>query len=520
MSDSVANWRAILLPMCEEMEEAVRREVRPFEARIVASAVSPEGVDVFSRLQASFLSNPDLRQAYEVLYAQLSEGKPCDLATLKFLMKDKPGDEVLEDRDFIDLASSKALMVQDAWVDVVNNAKVRLDLLLWIKERFFSLASGPDASEGNHPTQQIEGLLDGLRTLHENIGEMLFSSSHRSRMGANSLVSIEVAHQRALERQSALTENRDAELSFRTHIGSLDNVLTNLPTGEIVVVGGNPGTGKSSFLLSIAREASLAALKRYDGEDSSAFHSSIDRVLVVSLELEERAMMARLLSGIIREEVLPAKTKGLESCSPFSYQRIVNGNLNHTERAALLRAQDHTKGRPLTFLDHIKDNSVESIAMAIRLFCMRSPRSRVLVLIDYVQLMVCKDGRGRSRNDNVEEIMRKLKMLAKELDIAIVLASQLSRENERRSPPRPRMTDLRDSGAIEATAHAVILLYREWLYRDALKDQPNASPPDENSIEAMIVKNRNGEIRNVLLYWDPSTGVYKPYDDPYGDVMG
>jgi len=123
-----------------------------------------------------------------------------------------------------------------------------------------------------------------------------------------------------------------------------------------------------------------------------------------------------------------------------------------------------------------------------------------LVIIDYLQLMSSGGRRSDNRVQEISEITRNLKILAKEINVPVICLSQLSRASEQRTDHKPQLSDLRDSGSIEQDADIVLFLYREGYY-DKEKGENVTSAVDQNSGECLVAKNRHGETRSVTLHW-------------------
>ena len=143
-------------------------------------------------------------------------------------------------------------------------------------------------------------------------------------------------------------------------------------------------------------------------------------------------------------------------------------------------------------------------------------RGLSLVIIDYLQL-ISGAGGGKtpeSHQQEVAEMTRALKIMARELEVPIILLSQLSRGPDRRDPPKPILSDLRDSGAIEQDADVVIFLYRDAYYANMKKDVDPATITNE--AEIIIAKNRNGPTGTVKMMWDSANASYRDLDAPIG----
>ena len=246
-----------------------------------------------------------------------------------------------------------------------------------------------------------------------------------------------------------------------TGIRGLDETITGLNRSDLILLAARPGMGKTSFALNIARHAAVVAKKK---------------VAFFSLEMTKEQLASRLLST----EALVSGTK------------LRTGQLQESEWMRLIEAGDILSKAELYFDD---SSGITVPAMKAKL---RRLRDVDLVIIDYLQLMG-----GTRRTDNrvqeISEITRNLKIMAKELNVPVITLSQLSRASEQRTTHRPVLSDLRDSGSIEQDADIVLFLYREDYYSD--NGDPGAEDADKNSGECIVAKNRHGEVKNIPLHW-------------------
>jgi replicative DNA helicase len=272
---------------------------------------------------------------------------------------------------------------------------------------------------------------------------------------ADTVVSVDTLLAEGLDYLDTLYQRGDTVTGTPTGFYELDSLLSGLHGGDLVVLGARPAVGKSSFALDIAR------------------HIAFDRrqpALVFSLEMSRRQITQRLIAAEARVDLA----------------RVRNGRLSETDWPKLSAAVTRMREAPL-YLDDKRDVTITELrAKARRL------RSRLgglgVVVVDYVQLMQA-EGRNENRQIEVAQISRGLKVLAGELDVPVVALSQISRNVEQRADKRPTLADLRESGALEADADVVILLYRDELYNEASADRGVA--------EVIVAKQRNGPTGTV-----------------------
>ncbi len=277
--------------------------------------------------------------------------------------------------------------------------------------------------------------------------------------------------------------NRDADESMRpvsTGIGDLDRMITGLNRSDLIILAARPGMGKTSFALNIARNVAC------QGKKSVAFFS---------LEMSKEQLASRLLSS----EALVGGTK------------LRSGKLSDEEWQRLVPASDILKNANF-FIDDTPGITITEMKSRLRRL-----REVDLVVVDYLQLM-SSTRRIESRVNEISEITRSLKIMAKELNVPVITLSQLSRASEQRPDHRPQLSDLRDSGSIEQDADIVLFLYREGYYdKNGGDDEAAAAPAvDVNSGECIVAKNRHGEMSTVKLHWQGEFMRFTDVETRYG----
>jgi replicative DNA helicase len=251
--------------------------------------------------------------------------------------------------------------------------------------------------------------------------------------------------------------NRDGGMvGVPTGFADLDELTNGLHGGQMVIVAARPAVGKSTLGLDICRAASI--------------HSGLTSV-IFSLEMTRNEITMRLLSA--------------EAKIPLNHMR--NGHMNDEDWAKLARKMGEVSSAPFFIDDSPNMTMMEIRAKARRL---KQRHDLRLIVIDYLQLMT-SGKRVESRQVEVSEFSRQIKLLAKELDVPIVALSQLNRGPEQRADKRPMLSDLRESGAIEQDADMVILLHREDVY------EKESTRPGEADL--IVAKHRNGPTRDVTV---------------------
>ncbi len=257
--------------------------------------------------------------------------------------------------------------------------------------------------------------------------------------------------------------NSDSQNLYRgipTGIKDLDDTITGLNRSDLILLAARPGMGKTSFALNIARHVAVKENKK---------------VAFFSLEMTREQLTSRLLST-------EAMVHGV---------KLRTGKLEEDEWIRLIEAGDILSKTQLYFDDTPGITVPEMKAKLRRL------KDVDLVVIDYLQLMSSAK-RIDNRVQEISEITRNLKIMAKEINVPVITLSQLSRASEQRAEHRPMLSDLRDSGSIEQDADIVLFLYRGDYYKN---DEAIEEDYDKNSGECIVAKNRHGETRTVPLHW-------------------
>lgn len=259
-------------------------------------------------------------------------------------------------------------------------------------------------------------------------------------------------------------ETRNDYIGIPSGISGLDKMITGLNKSDLIILGARPGMGKTSFALNIVRNVAMQAHKR---------------VCFFSLEMSRDQLAQRMLSS----------EAGIKS------EKLRTGDLTDDEWTRLTQAGENLSAADI-FFDETSTITVPEMKAKLR----RMQPAPDLVVIDYLGLM--KSARNiDNRVQEVSEITRNLKIMAKELKVPVIACAQLSRGTEAKGKShKPALSDLRDSGSIEQDADIVLFLYRETYYDNEKTDDEDKGDP--NKAECIVAKNRHGEIGTVDLYWD------------------
>ena len=264
--------------------------------------------------------------------------------------------------------------------------------------------------------------------------------------------------------------DRDKYAGIPTGFTYLDTVLTGMGRSDLIILAARPGMGKTSFALNIA--TNVAKKQKIP-------------VAIFSLEMTKDQLTSRILSA----------EAGIDS------QAFRTGKLKDEDWDDLARASEMLHDAPI-YMDDTSGITIPEVKAKIRRINQDPSRPDIgLVIIDYLQLMT-SGRRTENRVQEISDITRNLKIMAKELNVPVIALSQLSRAAEKttgRSDHRPQLSDLRDSGSIEQDADVVLFLYRAAYYNSQNGEDSQAN---ENEAECIVAKNRHGETSVVRLGWD------------------
>ena len=302
--------------------------------------------------------------------------------------------------------------------------------------------------EADSERESVEKILEGAER------KILSISASRNQTGFEALKEI---MSRTFERINAKVNRPNEIAGVTSGLMDLDRVLNGFQKSDLILLAARPSMGKTALALNIA--ANAARMDKSVG--------------VFSLEMSKTQLGGRLLST--RSEV--------------NSQYLNTGNVGDEEMNALINALNELSNLKMYIDDTAGLGLLELRSKARRL---KHERGLDLMIIDYLQLM--QGGRAENRQQEISEISRGLKGLARELDIPIIALSQLSRSVELRAEKKPQLSDLRESGSLEQDADIVMFLYREEYY--------NREADNENIAELIIAKNRNGPTTSIRLQFN------------------
>lgn len=318
---------------------------------------------------------------------------------------------------------------------------------------------------------------DEAKTLKELVEEAeakLFEISNQH--VKQSIVSLEAILAESFDRLDDLHKNKQKIRGIPTGYHDLDNILAGLQRSDLFVIAARPSMGKTAFMLNLAHNVAVKAK---------------ESVLIFSLEMSKEQLVDRLL----------AIESGVNAWN------LRTGNLSDSDFEKIGNAMG-TLSEAKIFIDDSPAITVSDLRTKARREDHKNPLG--LIIVDYLQLM---SGGSRfndfNRVQEVSEISRGLKVIARELNVPLIALSQLSRSVESRSPQIPQLADLRESGSIEQDADVVAFLYREDYY--------NPETDRQNLLDVLIKKHRNGPTDGVELYFDRDKQQIRSIDKKHSD---
>tara|TARA_B100001250_G_C19806082_1_gene793343 strand:+ start:1225 stop:2589 length:1365 start_codon:yes stop_codon:yes gene_type:complete len=387
---------------------------------------------------------------HQIIFQSMAElvedNKPLDPITVSEKLDNKNSLNKIGGKDYlVELATSTPSAANlEAYAEIIRQRSIARKLMKANSE-ISQLISNPQGQEG-------ASLLDKAES-------MIFALNDETAQNNQNLQSMRKLVPSALDRLHELSNKSGGLIGESTGFKDIDNKLQGIQRGDLIVVAGRPSMGKTSFAMNIAENL------LFNQESEGA-------VLIFSLEMPGEALTTRLLSGMTK----------------INQQKVRSGMLQDNELKSLFKESEKLKNMPLWIDDSSLLSPMELRAKARRLA--RSERGLSLIVVDYLQLMQLPMS-TENRVNQISEISRSLKSLAKELNVPVIALSQLNRAVEQRPNKRPIMADLRDSGAIEQDADVILFIYRDEVY--------NEDSDQGNTAEIIIGKQRNGPIGKVKL---------------------
>ncbi len=400
------------------------------------------------------------QEIYQVMLELFEKNEPIDLLSVSTKLKEKNLLTQVGGNGYL----SELINEVPTAAHVINYAKIiqKKRILRDLIEASYELNE-----LGYNEEEDIDTILDKAE-------QKIFSIAQKGI--SQNFLPIKKGLESAFERLEKLSKQRGEVRGVPTGFRDLDNILSGLQKSDLIILAARPSMGKSALALNIAANVAI---------------NQKEPVGIFSLEMSTDQIIDRLISSISNVDLWKLRTGRLSS----------EGEDNDFERI------QYTLGilseAPIYIDDTSSPNVLQMRAMARRL---QAEHGLSLIIIDYLQLMESRIPNA-SMVQQITEISRSLKGLAKELNIPVLALSQLSRAVEQRTPQVPRLADLRESGSLEQDADVVLFIYREDRYRE--------DTARKNIADIIIAKHRNGPIGKVELYFDDQRATFRNLDKDY-----
>lgn len=432
------------------MEEALIKRVMPHSVEAEQSVVGAMLMDKDAITTASeIISGNDFYQsAYGIIFDSMvelfNESKPVDLITLQERLKEKDVPAEVASLEFVkDLVTAVPTSANVKYYAQIVADKSMMRKLIKLNEEIANTCYAGKES---------------LEAVLEKTEKAVFDLLQKRNTGE--YVPIKQVVLDALDRIEKASKKKGTVTGIPTGFIDLDYKLSGLQPSDLVLVAARPSMGKTAFVLNIAQ---YMAFKKDKG------------VAIFSLEMSKEQLVNRLFS--------------LES--QVDTQALRTGNMKDSDWEKLIEGAGII-GKSNLIIDDTPSISVSELRSKCRKY--KLEQGLDVVIIDYLQLMTGSVGKNsESRQQEISEISRSLKGLARELNVPVVALSQLSRAVESRPDKRPMLSDLRESGAIEQDADVVMFIYRDEYY--------NKDSEFKKQAEIIIAKQRNGPVGTVNLAW-------------------
>ena len=387
------------------------------------------------------------QEIYQAMVDLFEKSEPVDMVSVKNRLKSKKKLEEIGGNAYLSSLMNSVPTATHvlSYAKIVQQKRILRDLIN---------ASYDIGAMGYNESEDVDLILDQAE-------KRIFSIAQKSL--TQRFISVKSSLESAFERIDKLSKGGEILRGLSTGFSGLDNILAGLQKSDLVVLASRPSLGKTTLALDIARYA--------------AIHQKIP-VGIFSLEMSMDQLTDRLIAAQANVDLWRLRTGRLSGQGD-------NNDFTRIQQALGVLAET-----PIFIDDAASSNILQMKAMSRRL---QVDQGLGLIIIDYLQLMEPRDT-SVGVVQQVSENCRALKTLARELNIPVLVLSQLSRAVEHRSPQIPRLSDLRESGSIEQDADVVMFLHREDKYR------PDTSR--KNIVDVLIAKHRNGPVGKVELYFD------------------
>ena len=415
--------------------------------------------DIFSSVNVEDFYSEAHRNIYDSMVKVYNKSIPVDFVTLTNQLEVEKKLETIGGIDYITYLTNVVPSAANFqhYLNIVKNSSVRRHLISEAQE---IIKSAFDSEDGEKAMREAEKRIFDLSQKE--------TSSDLELVGkpGGTLTTV-------LKQISELAENKGKMRGIPTGYKDFDAITNGLQNSDLILLAARPGVGKTSFAMNIAVEAAV-------NEDK--------KVAIFALEMSKEQLMQRALSSLAK----------------VNLSHVLRGNMDSEEWKRIWTAEKKLAQSGIYVDDSSMITPFEIISKCRKL---KMTEGLDLIVIDYLQLMTMGKSNRESRTQEVSDLTRTLKIAAKELNVPIILLSQLSRAVEVREDHRPVLSDLRESGSIEQDADIVLFLYNPEKYNDVVtEDEPG-------TVYLLIAKHRNGSTGEVKLKWVGEYTTYLNHDE-------
>ncbi len=385
----------------------------------------------------------DNKAIYQAIYNLYRKGEPIDVITVKSQLIEEGNFEKVGGLEYLALLPDKVPTTANVemYIKIIEEKSI-LRNLIQTSNQLIEL--------GYSQNEEVDYIMDEAEKRIFNI------MKNRNQKGYTPIKDILIDSFQQIER---MYNQKDAISGIRSGFIDLDRKTSGLNNSDLILVAARPAMGKSAFAINIATNVAMRANVP---------------VVIFNLEMSKEQVANRILCSEAMVDSNKIKTGQMED-SDWEKLASTLGPLSASE----------------IYIDDTPGISIMEIRAKARK--LKLEKNIGLIVIDYLQLIQGTGKKGASREQEISEISRSLKILAKELDVPVIALSQLSRASEQRKDHRPMLSDLRESGAIEQDADIVMFIYRDDYY--------NEDSPKKGVAEIILAKHRGGSIGTIELLW-------------------
>ena len=419
--------------------------------------------DAMARLVPDDFYQPIHREIFTAMGELVNEGSPVDLVSVSELLE-KTGRSPQGTFEYLTSLAEDILSP----ANVPHHIGIVADKSALRKVIGICTQISADCYAGKEEAESILG----------RAGDAIYELSSDRTQG--DVIHLREAIQRSYAQLSEIVKNKGGTMGVRTGFPTMDGMLSGFQKDQLIIIAARPAMGKTSFALNIVQNASMSQQNTV--------------CLFFSLEMSADQLATRMLCAEAHVDM----------------QLTRSGRMGPEEFEKLADASGRLSKAPIYIDDSAVNSVTEMLAKARRL---KRQKGLDMIVVDYLQLMT-GSGKTENRNQEIAQITRSLKIMSKELQVPVVVLSQLSRQGEKDGSKFPKLSELRESGAIEQDADVVIFLQREDYYVEQRTDE------NIGKARIIIAKQRNGPTGAIDVRWNGEYTRYMEAEKFYADELG